>query len=239
MAIIGPVTARPFLRRWSRWLIGAVVLLVFLLVGGPFVYIHFIEGKAPKKLSLATTGAGASTASASVPLNGTWTTTGASQLGYRVQEVLFGQSNTAVGRTNAVTGHITIDGSQVTSAAFSVDLTKVTSDESRRDNSFQNRIMDTATFPTASFGLTQPLPLSAIPADGVTISARASGNLTMRGATHAVVVDLTARRTGNRIEVTGSIPVRFADWNIPNPSFGPVTTQDHGVLEFLVVFSHS
>jgi len=55
----------------------------------------------------------------------------------------------------------------------------------------------------------------------------------------SVVVDLTARRTGNRIEVSGSIPIRFADWNIPNPSFGPVTTQDHGVLEFLLVFAHS
>jgi len=52
-------------------------------------------------------------------------------------------------------------------------------------------------------------------------------------------VDLTTRRTGNRIEVSGSIPIRFADWNIPNPSFGPVTTQDHGVLEFLLVFAHS
>lgn len=28
------------------------------------------------------------------------------------------------------------------------------------------------------------------------------------------------------------IPVRFADWNIENPSFGPVSTQDHGILEF-------
>ena len=36
----------------------------------------------------------------------------------------------------------------------------------------------------------------------------------------------------------GDIPVLFSDYNIQNPSFaGFVTTQDHGLLEFLLVFS--
>ena len=35
--------------------------------------------------------------------------------------------------------------------------------------------------------------------------------------------------------MSGSIPILFADWDIPNPSFtGFVTTQNHGVLEFLL-----
>jgi hypothetical protein len=38
--------------------------------------------------------------------------------------------------------------------------------------------------------------------------------------------------------VAGDIPVLFSDYNIQNPSFaGFVTTQDHGLLEFLLVFS--
>ena len=37
---------------------------------------------------------------------------------------------------------------------------------------------------------------------------------------------------------SGSIPVVFADWGISNPSFaGFVTTQNHGLLEFLIWFS--
>ena len=41
-------------------------------------------------------------------------------------------------------------------------------------------------------------------------------------------------------EVSGSVPVTFADWNIPNPSFGGVvTTEDHGVMEFLLNLSHA
>jgi hypothetical protein len=44
-------------------------------------------------------------------------------------------------------------------------------------------------------------------------------------------------RTATQIRVSGSIPVTFADRDIPNPSFaGFVTTDNHGVLEFLLVF---
>ena len=40
------------------------------------------------------------------------------------------------------------------------------------------------------------------------------------------------------MEVSGDIGALFADYNIQNPSFaGFVTTQDHGLLEFLLVFS--
>jgi len=38
--------------------------------------------------------------------------------------------------------------------------------------------------------------------------------------------------------VAGDIAVLFADYNIQNPSVGGfVTTQNHGLLEFLLVFS--
>jgi hypothetical protein len=38
--------------------------------------------------------------------------------------------------------------------------------------------------------------------------------------------------------VNGSIPVVFADYGISNPSGGPATTEDHGILEFLVKLTH-
>jgi hypothetical protein len=50
-----------------------------------------------------------------------------------------------------------------------------------------------------------------------------------------VTFPLSAERTAGQIEVSGSIPILFANWDIPNPSFtGFVTTQNHGVLEFLL-----
>jgi polyisoprenoid-binding protein YceI len=220
---------------------------VVVTVGGPFIYIHFIEGKAPAPLSIrnqptATTVTGGSSstgADASTSVNGTWKITSGSQAGYRVTEVLFGQNNTAVGRTSSVTGTITIQGSNVTAGNFTVDMTTVKSDRSQRDNQFHGRIMDTASYPTATFTLSRPIQLGTIPADGATVTEQATGNLTLHGTTRAVTFQVQARRSGSIIEVSGSIPVIFSNWNIPNPSFGPVTTEDHGTLEFLLNFTQS
>jgi hypothetical protein len=38
------------------------------------------------------------------------------------------------------------------------------------------------------------------------------------------------------IGVQGSIPVVFADYKIANPSNGGVETEDHGLVEFVLVF---
>ena len=49
---------------------------------------------------------------------------------------------------------------------------------------------------------------------------------------------MTGRFSGSAVQAPGSIPITFADWSISNPSFGPVTNQDHGVLEFSLNFAH-
>jgi polyisoprenoid-binding protein YceI len=228
-------------RKWL-WIIGGgVVLIVLGTVVAPFVYIHFIEPDAPSRLTLTagTTVPSASGGSSGGSIEGTWAPTSASSVGYRVNEVLFGQNSEAVGRTNKVTGQLVIAGTTVKTATFTVDMTSVSSDKSQRDGQFQGRIMDTATYPTATFQLTTPIEFGSVPADQFVVSVNGIGKLTMHGTTKAVTIPLEAKRNGATLEVNGSLPITFADWNIPNPSFGPVTTQDHGVLEFLLVFAKS
>ena len=162
-----------------------------------------------------------------------------STVGYRVKEVLFGQDNTAVGRTNAVTGTVTISGTTVTKTSFTADMTQVSSDRSHRDNQFQGRIMDTSQYPTATFSLTSPISIAPVPANKIVKSYPATGNLTMHGTTKSVTFTLQAQRNGAQLDLNGSIPVTFSDWNIPNPSFGPVTTENHGQMEFLIVLNKS
>jgi hypothetical protein len=41
------------------------------------------------------------------------------------------------------------------------------------------------------------------------------------------------------IGVLGQIPVVFAEYEIPNPSFASISTEDHGLLEFVLVFARS
>ena len=122
---------------------------------------------------------------------------------------------------------------------FSVDLTQVKSDQSERDNQFQGRIMDTSSFPTATFALTKPIALGTLPASGATITATATGNLTMHGTTKSVTFAVQARRNGSTMQVAGSIPITFADWGIDNPSGGPATTGSTGTLSLLLDLTHS
>jgi polyisoprenoid-binding protein YceI len=224
-------------------IVGALVVAVVVVVGGVYVYIHFIEGPAPKPLALpkVTTPAhsGGTTTPALSP-SGTWKATTASVVGYRVNEVLAGQNNVAVGRTHSVSGSITVDGASVSRAAFTVQMATVHSDESQRDAQFDGRIMNVAQYPTASFALTSAISLGAVPASGATVHESATGNLMLHGQTHAVTFPVTARYSGTSIDVTGSIPITFANWGISNPSFGSfVTTANHGILEFLLIMERS
>ena len=230
-------------RRLAIWLMAAAAAVALLAVGGAFVYIHFISGPAPAPLGLkvgaspsaTTTGTRTEPAASSGSLAGNWRVTAGSVVGYRVNEVLAGQQNVAVGRTSQISGSMTITGGSVTAAQFTVQMATIRSDESQRDAQFNGRIMDTSEFPTGTLKLTGPIRLAPVPGAGVIKSYHAAADLTLHGQTRPVTFPLSAERTSNEIEVSGSIPVLFSRWDIPNPSFtGFVTTQNHGELEFLV-----
>ncbi|HSR84922.1 MAG TPA: YceI family protein [Streptosporangiaceae bacterium] len=222
-------------RRLGLWLIGGLAALVVLVVGGTWVYIHVIEGPAPAPLSLNSSTSASSGIASAAGVTGTWRVTSGSIVGYRVDEVLAGQNNVAVGRTSSINGSLTVSGTTVTAASFTVQMATIHSDQSQRDAQFNGRIMNTATYPTGALTLTSPIALGSVPADGVIKTYQAAGNLTLHGRTRPVTFTLRAERTTAGIEVSGSIPVLFANWGIANPSFGSfVTTQNHGQLEFLV-----
>jgi polyisoprenoid-binding protein YceI len=228
--------------------IGIPVALVVLVSAGTFVYIHFIQADPAPRLTVDTTAEAASdgavapssSSTAVVPsgsVGGTWTATSSSLVGYRVQETLFGQDTEAVGRTNAVTGTFTISGSTVSTAAFTVDLKKVKSDEDRRDSQFQGRLMETSKFPTATFKLTSPITLSAVPTDSTIVEASATGDLTLHGVTKSVTFTVKAKRDGANVNVNGSIPITFSDYDIENPSNQAASVGSGGELEFTLVLS--
>jgi polyisoprenoid-binding protein YceI len=190
----------------------------------------------PPVPSAAPVDAPAATGAPGATASGQWVATDSSQVGYRVQEVLFGVDTTAVGRTDEVEGTLTIDGTQVTAVDFSVDVASITSDESRRDSQFRGRVMSADEFPTATFTLTQPIELGVTPADGAQATTQATGELTLRGVTNPVTFEVTAKQENGLIGVQGGIPVVFNDYGIANPSNGGVQTEDHGLVEFVLVF---
>lgn len=236
------------MKRGTKLAIAIPVALVVLATAGTWTYINLIKEDAPDRLTLGSTdGATSSTtaatgtdddaSAATTGVDGTWKVASGSQAGYRVKEILFGQSTEAVGRTDDVIGQFVIEGNSVTSGSFTVDMTTVGSDESRRDNQFRGRVMDVETYPTSTFEVTEPIALASVPADGTPVQVQATGQLTLRGTTKEVTIPLEAQRSGSTVKVAGSFPIVFDEWGIPNPSFGPADTEDNGELEFLLVFS--
>ena len=232
--------------RTRNIIIGVVVAVLLVTVVGPFVYINFIKDDPPERLSLddvtTTTAADGDDATSSTGaeadgIDGTWAVADGSIVGYRIDETLFGQDSEAVGRSEGVTGEVAIEGTTVTDATFEVDMATFESGESQRDGQFENRIMEVAEFPTASFVLTAPVELGTVPADGEEITATATGDLTLHGVTREVSIDLVARSDGSTFAVDGTTTVTFSNYGIDDPSGGPASVGDEGELEVLLVFS--
>ena len=226
-----------------RKIVAGVIVIALGVVGGPWVYINLIKDDAPDALTLeasSTTVAVATDiteAPSTSDVEGEWVATSESVVGYRVKEILFGQSTEGVGRTNAVTGSLVIADSTVTSATFSVDMGTLTSDSDRRDRQVSGRILDVASFPTATFELTEPIVLTPAALDGAELSVTSAGTLTLRGVTKQVSIPLVAKLVDGKVSVNGSLEIMFAEWSIPDPSISAIVVEDRGLLEFLIVFS--
>lgn len=182
------------------------------------------------------TSAEPSTTVAVSEVHGPWRVGEGSQAGYRVNEIVLVQRKTTVGRTSQVTGDMAIDDLTVRDVRVVVDMASVQSDDSQRDAQYRGRIMDTDTYPTSEFVLTEPITLERVPPDGEVLELSATGDFTIHGTTRSVTFPMQARRNGGRIEVIAQIPVRWDEYGIPPPSNGFVQVEDHGFIEFLLLF---
>jgi polyisoprenoid-binding protein YceI len=158
--------------------------------------------------------------------------------GFRIAEELASiGTTTAVGRTGDVTGTMTIAGSTVTEASFDVDLTTITTNESRRDDKVQSAL-DTTDHPAATFVLTSPIELGDDAASGDSVSVVASGELTIHGVTTAVEIPIEAQYVNGTVVVVGSLDITFSDYDVEVPDSQIVlSVDDHGTLEFQLLLT--
>jgi len=232
-----------------RTLIAAGVAGGLALGAAGLAVLYFVvfAGSSPQKLALSspTLSAAGSTASpASTPAAGTWTVTPGSQAGYRVREQLASlpAPSDAVGRTTAVTGTVTLaqsaSGDSVTAASVTVDVSKLSSDQARRDQRIHSQGLESDRYPTATFQLTTPIALPATAASGQAINVSATGALTVHGVTKTVTLPIAARLTGSKIELVGSITFPFSQFGMTPPSIGGfVSVQDNATMEFQLLLA--
>jgi polyisoprenoid-binding protein YceI len=218
--------------RRARIVVLAVMGVVVVLVAGGYAVLALTGDDAPPPPRLQGTPAQEAVAPAGA---GRWhpVAPAGSFVGYRVDERYLGVGvRTAVGRTSAVTGSVTVDGDRVAAADLRADMRTVRSDQARRDDTLRFRAIETDRYPSARFTLTGPIALSAR-------ARQAMGTLTLHGRRAAVAVSVRGQRlAGGRLELVGSAPIRFASFAIEPPSVaGVVTVRDHGVLEFRLVLA--
>lgn len=229
----------------SRLLVvlGGVVVVLAVAVGA---FLWFTRDDAPDELQIRDDEDASGEEVDAAGLDGTWTVVAgsgedATVAGYRVQEV-FAQGarrSTAAGRTNDVTGTVTVAGGEVTEAGFTVDMTTLTSDESRRDNRVRSSGIETDEFPEATFALTEPVALPTL-AEGRVEALEATGDLTLHGETRSVTLDIEVKASGDAFVVQGDTPILFADYAIDPPNVGGfVEVDDNGSMEFVVNLARS
>lgn len=238
-----------------KWILGGGVVAVAAVAA--FVFF-FVLGDADDPVSLEDA-VGAitedTTPAASQPLDSTANTEPASTagldggwslvdgldsfVGYRVQEELSPiGANTATGRTRAVAATLEIEGSDISEVFVDADVSQLESDQSRRDDALRGRGLESGTFPQATFQLTQPIELGTVPADGESISATATGDLTAHGVTRSVTAAIEAQLTDGLIVVVGTIDFNLSDFDITGlTGFAVLSVQDAGQLEFQLLFS--
>ena len=217
-----------------KWVVVALVATAAVLIGGPYLFIYGFLGSTPGKLALPPAAGVASGPVAPGPISGTWRISPGSVAGYRVDELLFGQTHTAVGRTPRVTGGMVVSGAEVTAADFSVDMASIKSDQGSRDVQFRGFIMRAYDYPHGTFHLTSPIQLGAVPRVGQQITQTATGDLTLRGVTRSVTFTLHAERLSDAIDIQAEIPIKFGLWHIPNPTFAVARLGSTGIIEVLL-----
>jgi polyisoprenoid-binding protein YceI len=245
-----------------------VVLLLAGGVGAYVAYDQVLRGDSAPPLAFPSSSAGASAssgtdaspvASAATSADpaataaagtdgdvaGTWTVTTGTEAGYRVRERLanLDAESDAIGRTTDVTGSIvlTVDGSATTLSEGSIDVntTTITSDKSMRDNRLRTQGLETDSYPTATFKLTQPVEVPAAALAGTATDITLTGDLTLHGVTKSVEIPAQAKLADGTVQVLGSITFPLSDYGIVPPNVGGfvISVADTGALEFIAVFA--
>jgi polyisoprenoid-binding protein YceI len=226
-----------------------IPLVVVVVAIGAAFWWFVLRTDAPEELSLdgGDREAPSTTGTAPETLDGTWTVQdgGETTAGFRI-DVSYANGlvgHTAVGRSTGVTGSMTLSGTEISSGSFTVDMTAIefTDDPglpvARRASAIRTQGLETERFPEGSFELTEPIALGSIPAEGETVTATATGELTLHGVTQSVTFEVEARLEGAVIRVVTAdpVPIVLSDFEIAEPR-APVVASvaDEGSFEFLI-----
>lgn len=161
---------------------------------------------------------------------------------YFVDEELASLSlpSTAKGATKDIEGefYLTTDGTALadgSASAFTVDLTTLTSDESRRDQRVQDAL-DTSQYPTATFLISEVSGYDPSIAEGEEQTLTMTGTLDLHGVQRELTWEVQAKRESNVISALATVTFLFSDFDITPPNIGGfVSVSNEATLQIQIV----
>lgn len=172
----------------------------------------------------------------------------ASEASFTIDEMLFGQPNTVVGKTNQVTGQIlinTTDPSQSQLGQIRVDVSTLVTDNSLRNHTLQNRILETSD-PANQFATFVAKSLAGLPnttaghSFGDSVSFQTTGDLTIHQVTRAVTFDVKmTAQSATHITGHAQATVRYSDFDIAIPDVPSVSGVSDNVVLALDFTAHT
>jgi len=160
-----------------------------------------------------------------------------SEARYEVGETFFqgNRFNLAIGRTNAVSGEITLDTQQPGSSRIgpiTIDVSQLRSDESRRDNFLRSNALKTGQFPQVTF---TPTAIDGLPEalqPGESVSFTVTGDLKIQEMTRPVAFSVTASMDGSNLRGSAEAQLLMSDLGIGPIQIVMLATEDAVKLVF-------
>jgi len=159
-----------------------------------------------------------------------------SEASYTIDETFINQNNTlatAVGITTDINGELLLNYADPAASKLgeiTVDISKLTSDSSRRDNAIRGRWLESSSYPIARFVATKLENFPANPQEGQSISFQLVGDMTVRDVTKTVTWEVTAMLNGNELTGTATTQIMLVDFGVEPPSIAGVLSVTDGAL---------
>ena len=159
---------------------------------------------------------------------------------YRVNETFVGRGFAiAVGSTGAFTGALYLDKSNPVASridAITVDISKLASDSSQRDNRIRQSWLESSKYPTATFVTRRLEGLPDTPyTEGQELAFKILGDLTVRDVTKEVTFDATGKIVGDTFTGTATTQFNMTDFGFDPPEIAGVLKAENGVILELAI----
>ncbi len=160
-----------------------------------------------------------------------------SEAHYEVSETFFqgNRLNLAIGRTKGIAGEVLVDFTNPANSQIGtivIDVSQLTSDESRRDNFIRNNFLESAKYPQATFKPTKIDGLPAIVKPGDQLTLKVTGDLTVKQTTKSVTFDVTLTANQDKVTGTASTQIALSDFGVGPIQIAMLQTEDKAKLVF-------